>query len=501
MAARRKVKKRAASAGVSIPVTARRRVGPRETAGVGGTPIVGGYILSREKEASLAGREKYTRYAEILTNIAIIGAAVRGFLNLVGSVTWKVEPKEDGGGEAEKIAETVQAIFDDMTSPWGKVIRRAAMYRFNGFAIQEWTAKRRDDGAIGFLDIESRPCHTIDRWDVDEGGTLHGVVQVNPATGKDHYLPRAKLFYCVDDTLTDSPDGLGIFRHCIEPAKRIQRYAQIEGLGFETDLRGIPIGRAPIERLKGLVAQGTITQAEADKAINEMLGFLDQHIRTAEIGFLLESEPYRTIDEHQTPSAIPQWGLELLKGEGTSASHDAIGNAINREVRSLARLLFSEHLLLGESGAGSLAMHKDKTAQFAGMVDATVGELVEGVEADLLPPLFALNGWDPALTPVVKAESVEYRDVVELTTALRNLATAGVMLTPEEEAIGEVFDLMRLTRPTKMLGAVELAQATKPPPIAGDEEDSPPAEKPAKKFHKSRGHFAKRKGSAAWPTR
>jgi len=53
----------------------------------------------------------------------------------------------------------------DMERPWHRVVRRAAMYRVYGYSWQEWIAKKRDDGVIGYLDIEPRTQSTITRWE------------------------------------------------------------------------------------------------------------------------------------------------------------------------------------------------------------------------------------------------------------------------------------------------------------------------------------------------
>src|SRR5690606_18061192 len=124
---------------------------------------------------------------------------------------------------AQEAADFVESVMFDMETSWAKIARRASMYRFNGFGIQEWTAKRRDDGRIGLKDIAARPCHTITRWEIDEAtGEIRGVYQTNPQTGREIFLPRGKVIYLVDDSLTDHPEGLGLFRNLVEPATRLR---------------------------------------------------------------------------------------------------------------------------------------------------------------------------------------------------------------------------------------------------------------------------------------
>lgn len=487
-----------------IPGFVRPRVGPMSTAGTGGTQIVGGMVVTAEKESSLVGTAKYAKFSENVVNTSIVGAAVRNFLNLCASVEWRVEPNVDGGAEAVEIAELIDEILRDMTTPWRRIVRKAVMYKLNGFATLEWTAKRREDGQVGFLDIESRPCHTIERWDVDESGTLHGFIQRDPNSMREIYLPRKKCLYLVDDSLTDSPEGLGIYRHLIEPIRKLRRYEQLEGIGYETDLKGIPIARAPLGQMQSEVEAGTLKETERDTRLTPITTFLGNHIKTPSMGMLLDSETFRTLDETQSPSAVRKWDLELITGEGSAPTAAAVGLAIQRIVRELARLLAAEHLLLGETGAGSLAMHKDKTNQFHQMIDGAVAETVETVEADLLVPIFALNGFDDRLMPTLKAASVSQREVAEVTAALRDLAASGVMLEPDEEAIGEVFDLVGLTRPKNPLGAhdlqLELAEAGGGPKgldeeaeVEEDAEEKPEEKKPepVKKWHRGRGRLGK----------
>src|SRR5678816_1767023 len=216
----------------------------------------------------------------MLANTSIVAAGVRYFLNVVKYADWSVEAAKDKGKDApsskdaEEVAELVEDIINDMNTAWGRVMRRASMYLFHGFGVQEWTAKRRSDGKIGLDDIEARPQHTIDRWEIDDNGSVLGVWQNSPQTSKLLYLPRNKVLYLVEDSLTDSPEGLGLLRHLVEPFKRLEKYLTLEGRGFERDLRGIPVGRIPYRAISQWVAAGTMDQAEATALIQNIENFV-----------------------------------------------------------------------------------------------------------------------------------------------------------------------------------------------------------------------------------
>lgn len=419
-----------------------KSVKPTSTAGTGGTVIYDGYIQDNEKDQKLKGQQRYLTYSEILANVSIVAASTRYFLNLVAKPSWKVEAADDSS-EAEQIAEVIEEMMGDMNTPWTRVVRRAAMYRFYGFSIQEWTAKRRADGKIGMKDVEARPQLTIERWDTDESGTVNGVVQRAPTTQREIFLPRSKIVYMVDDSLNDSPEGLGLFRHITSAARRLQRYEELEGYGFETDLRGIPIGKAPLTILADLVKSGKLTEAERTAIEKPLRDFIQSHIRGPRTGLLIDSVPYESQDEKGTPSSTPQWALDLLKAGNTS--QESVARAITRLSMEIARVLGTEHLLLGADGKGSLALSRDKTNNFYMIVDSTLSEVVETYERDYLLPIFRLNGWNEALMPSFKTDALQFRDIEQVTGALRDMASAGAILGPNDPAINEVRDLLGLS--------------------------------------------------------
>jgi hypothetical protein len=416
---------------------------PTQRIGVPGFAITNGYILPRNVDRLLSQRERYRLYEENLTNVAIISTGVRYFLDLVSSAEWNFEPADDSA-KAQEVADFVQDAMHDMETSFFRIIRRQARYKFDGFSIQEWTVKPREDGRIGFLDIEPRPAHTIERWDVGSNGVVKGVLQTNPNTGQEIYLPVSKLVYVTDDTLSDSPEGLGLFRQAIRGAAGIARFEDLEHWGFETDLQGIPIGRVPIAHMQELVDEGVLTQAQMQQARLAIDSMIANHIRGPASGITLDSATYKTTDERGAPSNQRLWDIELLKSGGTS--HAQIDVAIKRKTQELARLLGVEHLLLGSDGAGSLALSQSSTKRLHGMVNSCLNELRDVSAKQMIRPLMVLNNIPKPLWPKPKPEEIAYRTVEEVTGALANLATAGVPLMPGDAAVAAVRDMIGLPR-------------------------------------------------------
>lgn len=411
--------------------------------GAPGFNIVGGYLETRERGRELGSHEaRYTSYSEMLSNVSVVAAGVRYFLNLVAGAGWSFTPAEHPDGE--RMAELAEAILtDDPRTSWARVVRRAAMYRFYGFSLQEWTAVRHEEGHYTLRDVQPRAQSTIKRWDVEEDGTVVGVGQESPQTMRELYIPRAKLLYMVDDTLSDSPEGLGMFRHLVEPSARLRRYEQLEGTGFEGDLRGIPVGRGPFRELEDKVKNGSMTKEDAARLIKPLRDFLRSHVRSEKLAISLDSATYETRDEAVRPSGVKQWDVELLNGGSTSFAD--VAKAIERVNREMARIMGVEQLLLGGDGGGAFALGKDKTSSFFLLVDGALREIREQVADDLLKNVWRLNGWDPKSMPVLDTEAVRHTDVQEAAAVLRDLATSGAVLDPNDPAINELRDALGLS--------------------------------------------------------
>ena len=421
----------------------RGTVSPTQTKGTPGNPVIGGYILTDEKSPKLKGTLKYKTYSDLLANVSIVAAGVRYFLNLVSKAEWKVTAADDSE-EAKRFAEIITKQMKGMKTSWPRVVRRAAMYRFYGFSVQEWTAEQKKDGLL-FADIAPRPQVTIERWDTDRTGEVIGIIQTNSIDFQEDYLPRKKTVYIVDDSLNDSPEGLGLFRHIVKSCDRLTRYEQLEGYGFESDLRGIPVGRAPFAALQDSVDTGLLSTKDMNAAIDPIKSFVTNHIKNPALGILLDSITYQDEGDNGAFSNIPQWSVDLLKGSATSFAD--VATAIERVNREIARTLGVEGLLLGESTSGSHALSKDKSLNFALIVDSTLTELVDTFQKDMIERIFELNGWPEELTPVFNTEAIQHRDITQITQALKDLANAGALIVSDDPAVIEIYEMLGLTAP------------------------------------------------------
>jgi len=422
---------------------------PYSEQGTGGYMVSGGVIVSPETNPSIAGQNRWRVASDMLANTSIVAAGLRYFLNLTARPAWQVEPAIEDNAEAEAMAEFVEDVLHDTDTSWARIVRRAAMYRFHGYGIHEWVAKKREDGRIGIASIEVRPAHTIEKWDIDPSGGVVGVIQRDPQDGHEIYLPRQKLVYLVDDTLTDRPDGLGWWRHLVDPANRIKTYLKLEGIGFQRDLTGTPIGRAPLHKLNEMVEAGAITKEQSEQMLQGIKDMVRLETKNERTGLILDSQTYIAKSENgESVSQVFEWGIELLKGD--QASIDALAKAINRLDFQMASIMGVASMLTGREGEGSRALSEDQSRNLYLTVNATLAEIAEAFDRDIIGPLWAMNGFDDKLRPTLKTEDASFKDVEQIANVLAKLAQAGAIMAPDDPALDDIRDLAGISRARPM---------------------------------------------------
>lgn len=431
---------------------------PGKPMGTVGYNITGGYIVTKEKNGLLNRGERYRTFSDIIQNISIVAAGSRYFLNIISQPEWTVEPAKDIDGEessddAKQVAEFVEdVLFNQIETNWTRLVRRAGQYRYYGFGIEEWTAKKRPDGKIGISQIQSRPQHTIDRWDILDTGEVAGVWQRSPQTGRELYIPRKKFIYLLDDTLTDSPEGLGLLRQVVDPALRLKELVRLEGQGYSRDMRGIPIARAPLAEM----ADQGMSDEDITTATQNIKNFASMTATDANTYLLLDSQPYRsTSDNGENVSTTPLWDLTFA--QYSASGLDEIGKAIERINYEIARVLGVEGLMIGSGSSGSRAASEDKSSNLYLQANATLDDIQEAYQRDIVGVILDMNGIDRAFMPSLTHEDVQRKDIEGVSDFIRNLATSGIVLDRGDEAVRELFTMAGLTPPEidQLEGALE----------------------------------------------
>ena len=410
-----------------------------------GSVVVGDYLLDRERNPDLNGQKKYQTYEDLALNISIVGASLRLYSDLFAKAEWSAEPVDESA-EAKRYAELLEDILFSSEQTFENAVRGAGLHVFWGFSVQEMTAEKRDDGIIGLKSIDLRPCRTFYQWDRDDSGSIINFIQRNPANGQDNAIPRWKAIYCVDNLLTDSPIGTGMFRMMAETAHTLKELQISEKIAINRDMRGLPFGRAPISEINKAVNNGEITQEQADAALEGLKNLVTMVKKGEQTGIILDSKQYDNISEtSRNVSSTPQWDLKLLESETTGLSD--VDKVIRRLNVELARIAGTEILLLGSDGTGSLALAQDKSASLMLRVNGTLKDVAGQFNRDLVSFIWKVNEWPEEYKPKLTVSEISNRDIEQLAATIRDLASAGITLTRGDEAADELFRLAGLTPP------------------------------------------------------
>lgn len=438
--------------------------------GTDGVITYAGFLPSVERSPELTGTQKWTTYQNAV-NESIVATGIRYFGNLLAGTSWHAEPNPEGGKNADRAVEIVTKglLEADLPKPWPLIVRKAAMYRFWGFSIHATALRRRDDGLVVYSDIAHRPQYTIWRWDKPSlTDPLQGFWQRTNVSIDEFYLPMEQCFYCVDDTLTDSPEGGGLLRHIIELVRRLHRYQQLEAIAYEFDIAGLPVGRAPLQEIADKAGAGDATaiKSAVDDKTKNIRDVLGKRAKTPELQpwLLLDSDAYRNVQDGSI-SNIPKWAVEILSGN--TAGKPEINTVIGRIQLEIARVLGVEFAMMGEGSSGSRAMHEDKTSMFASNLETTLAEVSSFATNQLARRLIRANGLDPdTCTPTLVAEPISTEAIETTTRSLANLALAGLM--PDDPAIPVLRNRMHLPPPPERSIELMMPRPPKPPSAPTD---------------------------------
>lgn len=440
------------------------------------------YGNNGEKSRSLQGQQRWVTYDNLLMLLPGVAAAVRAWLLWSSSVRWRAAENPNGGVHATACAELVQQGLLDarMASPWrtGVVPSQLHGAANKGFALHAKGTRRDRKGRIVYSDLGHRPQHTIEKWlKADETKSWTGVEQRGPS-GKLYPLDRDELFYSASRDLTDSPEGVGLFRHIVDSERFRTRFRQLLAVAFDTDVNGILVGRGPLAKLARIattpLADGgggidpedtAAVQAFVDRYTSSMNDLLENHIVTPNRSLFLDSQTHvaQKADKSEVPTLVYEWSIETIKS--TIGSLPELRQEIRELDREALRLWFAEWLMMG-GDTGTQAMHTDKTSMMGFAIDGWLDRITVDADRDLVWPLVAKNGYDPEeCAPTLHREAV-MQDALKAAQMLKALHDAA--LSDDDEAPDVIRGWSELPPRPKVKPGTTPAPKGKPKPTNED---------------------------------
>lgn len=215
-----------------------------------------------------------------------------------------------------------------------------------------------------------------------------------------------------------------MLRSAYRPWYYRKRFEEIEAIGVERDLAGMPMAYAPAE---------WFTEPEHGDQLRRVKDLVVKARRNEIDGGLL-------------PSIYDEQNNQLLKFELLSApgSRQLDTSAIiQRWNTAIATSMLQDFLTLGHEGVGSFALGKAKISLWQLVVESIAKSITEVVNQHAIPRLLRLNGLQPDRTPTLDYGNVVEEDLSIIGDFLVKMVDAGVIV-PDARLESYMRDLAEL---------------------------------------------------------
>lgn len=335
------------------------------TFGEKGLSIFGGFVQEEYLSALRPWSREVRIYLE-MQNDPVIGALLEAIKLPLLAADFDVTPFSEAPGDLA----ARDFLWDVMNGMERQTFRAFAEDQLEaldfGFAVGEITLEKRSDGRLWIQNIDPRGQETLHRWVMDpeqpdrvvamEQGSFRGTT----IHGGNKIVPLAKTVHAVFRGRKGNPQGRSLLRSLYRPWRFKVNLENLEGIGIERNVGGMPV----------------ITMPEEPQTGADMTALDDaaKNLRTDEQMFIRLPFGYK---------------LEAYTGGYTNEAR-AVIEAKNTEI--LMRF-FAQFLKLGMESTGAFALVKGAQQFFNLGLESVQQRLVDTWNQQLVPFLFRFNAF------------------------------------------------------------------------------------------------------------
>lgn len=388
---------------------------------------MGGYIYE-EFLRKLEGNLGVRTYKEMSSNHAVIGAVLYVIETLCTGGAPRIEAADASTEEQEK-ADFISDCILDMEHTWEQFIKETV----RGILVYGWvvheklykiragqkdnlhTSSRFDDGKIGWRGFALRPQDSLLRWEFSPEGYPVTMVQLPPTGGTLNFIPLCKCIHARADSSKQNPEGRSLLRNSYVSWFYQKRIQELEAIGVERDLAGMPMVMLPAEYMA--------SDAPSEmKAVYDTLQKMVTRIkRDEQEGILMPS------DRDEAGNLLFEFKL-LQSAGGRRIDTNPI---IIRYDQRIAMTLLADFVLLGHEAVGSFALADSKTSIFARAVDSVRQLIAAELNRGAIPELLRFNGFNTDKIPTLVFPDLETPDLATVGKFLVDMIGAAI-IAPDE---------------------------------------------------------------------
>jgi len=392
-----------------------------------------GGTVYEEFLTNLRGTKGARVYREMSDNDPTVGSILYAIEKVILRLDWRIDPFQDKSADGEtnpkdqEIAEFINECLNDMSDSWDATLTQILSMLTYGYAFHEIVYKVRggdskdpqrrskfSDNKIGWRKFAIRGQETLWQWMFDEEGGIQGMIQSDPSASiyiKPIPIEKALLFRVKNDK--NNPEGRSLLRNAYRSWYFKHRIEEIEAVGIERDLAGLPIAYIPPEYLS---STASAEQISFRNSIEQIV----QNVKRNEQEGIVMPLMY---DE----SGHKMFDLSLLS-TGGSRQFDT-DKIINRYDQRIAMSVLSDFILLGHDRVGSYSLGTAKMDLWSMAVDAIANSIAEVINQYAIPRLLKLNGMDTERAPYLTYGEVSHIDLTEIADYVSKLANSGLLMS------------------------------------------------------------------------
>ena len=350
-------------------------------------------------------------YQQMADNDPVVGAILYLAEELIRGAEWRVDAVSDKP-EDKKAAEFLQQNMDDMEDSWASTISEILSMLTYGWSFHEILYKvrrgpnetnpkyhsRYSDGKFGWRGFPIRSQASWDKWVFnDETGELLAFVQRPEPNMREIIIPIEKGLLFRTRVSRGNPEGKSLLRNAYRPYYFKQRFEEIEGIGIERDLAGLPVLTVPeeLDIFDSEDAEMVKLKAMAEELVASVR-------RDSQEGIILPAG----------------WELSLLNAP--SSRQINIGDVIERYDNRIAITMLSDIVLIGNgSKAGSFAMADVKQSMLSNALQAQLYNIADVFNTKAVVKLFQINNWQLEEYPQIVPGQINTPTLKEIALMLR----------------------------------------------------------------------------------
>ena len=392
--------------------------------GVTGLSRDGG-VVRDEYLRELQG-DRWLAVVREMGNDPIVGAILFAVEMLLRRVPVNVQPADESAA-AQELAQFIEECLGDMSTDWADTLAEILTMLPYGWAYMEIVYKQRggdvdapekrskySDSRIGWRKWSIRGQETRERWEFDESGGVQGMWQRNDTGTVLVPIEKALLFRTTQRK--SNPEGRSVLRSAYRAWYFKRNVENIEGIGIERDLAGLPVAKVP----PGVLAAETDGERAQLAAIKEIVTNIRRDEQEGVLWPLVRDDNGNEL-----------YTLELLS-TGGERQFDT-GAIIQRYEQRIAMSVLADFILLGHEAVGSYALSATKASMFKSALQAWLTSIAGVINTHAIPRLLRLNGMDVTLAPVFGFGAVGDVDIETVITFVKEMGAAGMSFFPSPE--------------------------------------------------------------------